>query len=58
MQANEPTARLLSVREMSAQLGISPNALRYHVRMGRIPAISLGRKLLFDASDVLKRLKR
>lgn len=53
------TKKLVSLKELSCLLGRSENALRYHMRMGRIkPAIKLGRVYSFDPEQVMKELQR
>lgn len=51
--------KLVSLKELSHVLGRSENALRYHVRMGRIrPSAKFGRVYSFDPEQVMKDLQR
>jgi excisionase family DNA binding protein len=49
--------RLLSLEEMAAILNRSPKTLRRHVNAESIPHTRLGKRLLFDAAEVLSYLK-
>lgn len=51
-------ARLLTVPELLARLRISRRTLHDHIRKGRIPAIRLGKRILFSWPIVLEALLR
>lgn len=53
-----PDVKLLSLQELSQFLGISPSAVRFHVRKRRINPLRLGRRLLFDREMVMMDLKK
>lgn len=48
---------LVSIRQLSEIIGVSVHAIRYHIRMGRITPIRIGRRMVFDADDVIQSLK-
>lgn len=48
----------ISLKELSALLGLSQSAIRFHVRRGRITPTKLGRRLLFNRDEILKELKK
>jgi predicted DNA-binding transcriptional regulator AlpA len=51
--------KLISFKELSQIIGCSENSVRYHYRMGRFKAAAkLGKRVLFDANEVLAQLKR
>ena len=54
---NEP-AGLLTVPEVLARLRISRRTLHEHVKKGRVPAIRLGKRILFSWPVVLEALLR
>ena len=45
-------ARLLSVREAAAVLGISERTIRSLVSRGELPCVRIGRRVLFDPQDL------
>jgi excisionase family DNA binding protein len=55
--SNEP-AGLLTVPELLARLRISRRTLYDHIRKGRVPAIRLGKRILFSWPVVLESLLR
>jgi excisionase family DNA binding protein len=56
-QTSEP-AGLLTVPELLARLRISRRTLHDHISKGRIPAIRLGKRILFSWPIVLEALLR
>jgi len=52
------SAGLLTVPEALARLRISRRTLHDHIRKGRIPAIRLGKRILFSWPVVLESLLR
>ena len=55
---SKPEKALLTLSELSTYLGLSNHAVRWHVRCGRIRPVRLGRRLFFQADEVLEDLKR
>ena len=58
MSNNTEPAGLLTVPELLARLRISRRTLHDHIRKGRIPAIRLGKRILFSWPLVLSALLR
>lgn len=53
------TFRLVGIEELGRLLSLSPSAIRYHVRCGRItPIRGLGRRVLFDLEAVRDEITR
>jgi excisionase family DNA binding protein len=46
------TPRLLSLSQAAAYLGLTADALKAKVHMGRIPTVELDKKLRFDRLDL------
>jgi len=44
--------RLLSLKQAATYLGLTPDALKAKVHMGRIPTVDLDNKLRFDKLDL------
>ncbi|MGH9344050.1 MAG: helix-turn-helix domain-containing protein [Terriglobia bacterium] len=44
--------RLMSLNQAATYLGLTPDALRAKVYMGRIPVVDLDKKLRFDKLDL------
>lgn len=55
---NTETAGLLTVPELLVRLRISRRTLHDHIRKGRVPAIRLGKRVLFSWPIVLEALLR
>jgi excisionase family DNA binding protein len=55
---NTGPAALLTVPELLARLRISRRTLHDHIRNGRVPAIRLGKRILFSWPVVLESLLR
>ncbi len=57
--AHGKTFNLVSIKDLSAMLGLSPSSIRHHIRCGRItPIRSLGRRVLFDVERVREEITR
>jgi excisionase family DNA binding protein len=53
--------RLLTLEQAATYLGLTKDALKAKVRMGRIPTVELDKKLRFDREDldrIIERYKR
>ena len=46
------TPRLLTLRQAATYLGLTTDALKAKVHMGRIPTVNLDKKLRFDRLDL------
>jgi excisionase family DNA binding protein len=46
------TPRLLTLSQAATYLGLTPDALKAKVHMGRIPTVDLDKKLRFDRLDL------
>lgn len=46
------TPRLLTLSQAATYLGLTPDALKAKVHMGRIPTVELDKKLRFDRADL------
>jgi excisionase family DNA binding protein len=58
MQMQRQTqTRKLSVEEAADEMGVSPFTVRAWVREKRIPFYRLGRRILFDESDIAALLR-
>jgi len=44
--------RLLTLNQAAAYLGLSPDALKAKVHMGRVPTVGIDKKLRFDKLDL------
>ena len=48
---------LVDINGLSNVLGLSVASVRWHIRKGRIRAVRVGRRLLFDPKEVVMALK-
>lgn len=48
---------MVRVEEVARRLGLSPAAVRHHVRRGHLPANRIGRLMFFDWEEVIKSVK-
>lgn len=48
----DETQQFFSLKELSIYLGITTEAIRYHMRRGRIVPLRLGRALRFDKDNI------
>ena len=45
-------SKLLTIEQAAAVLGISPWTVRYHVKMGRLSRVKLGRRVLIEEAEL------
>jgi len=50
----DPLVPLLTVRETAAYLRVSEKSIRRLIARRRLPCVRLGRRVLFDRSDLLR----
>lgn len=49
---------LMTITDVSKQTGLSVASIRWHVRQNRLRPLRLGRRILFDPTQVLKDLQK
>lgn len=49
---------LLDVRELAARLDVSPGTVQHWERLGRIPCIRTGRRVVYNLDEVVRALRR
>jgi excisionase family DNA binding protein len=53
----EDTKVLMRVEDVARRLGLSPAAVRHHVRRRHLPAYRIGRLMFFNWEEIVRKMK-